>query len=95
MTEFGSVDERNTGARRPQQKITLFNCYSLTHPLHDQKIQITLSDANSFLLRIWLLQECLLQPSPWLNEVESAGDGSDAPQGGGFDVGGLETDPRW
>nr|ACU13483.1 unknown [Glycine max] len=73
----------------------LFNCYSLTHPLHDQKIQITLSDANSFLLRIWLLQECLLQPSPWLNEVESAGDGSDAPQGGGFDVGGLETDPRW
>ncbi|KAL5192490.1 hypothetical protein HKD37_04G011544 [Glycine soja] len=30
-----------------------------------------------------------------INSVESAGDGSDAPQGGGFDVGGLETDPRW
>nr|ACU23994.1 unknown [Glycine max] len=60
-----------------------------------QKFKPLFSEANSFLLRFWLLQECLLQPSPWLNEVESASGGGNAPQGGGFDVGGLETEPRW
>ncbi|XP_020229067.1 uncharacterized protein LOC109810092, partial [Cajanus cajan] len=58
------------------------------------KFKPLFSGANSFLLRLRLLQECLLQPSPWLNEVESAGGRSDAPHGGGFDVGGLETELR-
>ncbi|XP_019414612.1 PREDICTED: uncharacterized protein LOC109326379 [Lupinus angustifolius] len=62
--------------------------------------------SNSFLLSLWLLQESLLYPAPWLereregdkvrylNEVKSAGGSSDAPQGGGFDGGGLETKLR-
>lgn len=30
-----------------------------------------------------------------LNEVETASGGSNAPHGGGFDVRGLYTEPRW
>lgn len=59
-----------------------------------QKFKSFFSILNSFLLRLWLLKEGLLQKVPRLNEVESGGGGGDAPQGGGFDVGGLNTNLR-
>ncbi|XP_004502819.1 uncharacterized protein [Cicer arietinum] len=56
-----------------------------------QKFKQLFSIPNSFLLRLLLLEEGPLQKAPYLNEVESPGGGGNAPQGGGFDVGGLNT----
>ncbi|XP_050877083.1 uncharacterized protein LOC127080836 [Lathyrus oleraceus] len=58
-----------------------------------QKFKLFFSLLNLFLFRLWLLKEGLLQKAPRL-QVESAGGGGNAPQGGGFDVGGLNTDLR-
>ncbi|XP_054797451.1 uncharacterized protein LOC129302537 [Prosopis cineraria] len=59
---------------------------------------------NSLLLRLRLLQESPLQPTPrlptresklgvihYLNQIQSSGGGSDAPHGSGLDVSGLDT----
>ncbi|XP_057454495.1 uncharacterized protein LOC130746013 [Lotus japonicus] len=59
-----------------------------------KKPRIILLNWASFLFRLWLLKEGLPQPAPWLNQVESAGAGGNAPHGGGFDIGWLETKLR-
>ncbi|KAF3621817.1 hypothetical protein FXO38_31654 [Capsicum annuum] len=44
------------------------------------------------LLLFLLLNKCLPQKIPWLQRYEGAGNGGDAPHGGGLDISGLGTE---
>ncbi|XP_028778867.1 uncharacterized protein LOC114735344 [Neltuma alba] len=54
----------------------------------------TISDPNSLLLRLRLLQESPLQPTPRLSIIQSSSGGGDAPHGSSFNVSGLDAKLR-